>query len=249
MTRTSVIGLCVLGVVLAAGCSKEPTPPRAPTPTKARAPTKALPQSASELSARTVQSQADQIAQLKAENAKLTGQIKQLAQLKAENTKLAGQIKELKDLCTKAGITPPGATPATAPAMALPKSALKFSITEGVFAETDAGSGYDHKEIRIQSENDQPVTVLAVAWNRQKEVTRVYYTGGRQSAPGYKQCPCSLAFGDTVYVGLDEISEPVIEVLIRTNRGDFTTRNIKHESTQRLRPNAPEFKSYPPGSF
>jgi len=126
-----------------------------------------------------------------------------------------------------------------------PNCALKFSITEGVFAESAAGRDWDEKEIRIQSDDDQLVTVLAVAANRQKEWTQV------STIYGEKKLPLCLKFGDTIYAGsFSEVSHTrVLEVLIRTDRGDFTSRNIKHESTQRLRPNAPRTKSFPPGSF
>ena len=125
------------------------------------------------------------------------------------------------------------------------KTALKFSVTEGVFAESAAGRDWDEKEIRIQWDDDQPVTVLAVAANRQKEWTQV------STIYGEKKLPLCLKFGDTIYAGsFSEVSHTrVLEVLIRTDRGDFTTREIKHESTQRLRPNAPRTRSGPPGSF
>jgi len=121
---------------------------------------------------------------------------------------------------SKAPPNTPTTAPAKAPAKDLPEPALKFRITVGVFEESAIGGRWNEKEIRIQSENDDPITILAVVANRKYEWRKA------STIRGAEQLPLVLDFGDAIYVGAwsAPLRSGVIEVLIRTDRGDFKTQ-------------------------
>jgi len=118
---------------------------------------------------------------------------------------------------------------------------LKFKIVVDVFEATQMGGGFGQPEIQILNLNDEPVIVHSISVNRKKARTRIYHAGGGNLGhDGGKSLPLELHFGQAVYIGYD--FEPVIEMKIITDQGEFITQNI---IVRRTRPTgSPGVRSY-----